>query len=65
MVKKIGQTKVTRNFQITINEDARKFFMVSPGDYVIFVWDEETHKVYIQVADIVPRETEKSALPPS
>ena len=52
-LEEIGSSKITRRFQITIPEEARKELRVEEGDFVVFLRDKKTRKISIRPAELV------------
>lgn len=50
MTKKIGESKITRNGQITLSKPLRKELKIDEGDYVIFL--KESRGVRLVPAEI-------------
>ena len=45
MAKIIGSSKITKRYQVTISDEARKILKISVGDTLAFV--EENGKVFV------------------
>lgn len=55
MVQRLGESKITKTFQITMPKKARELLKVSRGDFVIFYLNEKTRKIFIKSAELVPK----------
>lgn len=53
MTEKIGESKVTRNGQITLNKPLREELNINEGDYVIFI--KEGKKIHLVLGEIKPK----------
>lgn len=55
MKQKLGDSRVTKNFQITIPPEARELLKVRPKEFVEFYVNRETKKILIQRAVLVTK----------
>lgn len=55
MSEKLGESKVTSRFQVTLPQKAREILELKKGDYVIFYYDKKAKLVYLRAAKLVEK----------
>jgi AbrB family looped-hinge helix DNA binding protein len=53
--KRLGESKVTRRFQVTLPRKARESLDIREGDFVVFYLDEGSKTIHLKVAKLVEK----------
>jgi len=53
--ERLGESKVTRRFQVTLPMKARETFDIKKGDFVVFYLNKKSMTIYLKPAKLVEK----------
>ena len=53
--ERLGQSKITRRYQITLPPNVRQILGISEGEYIVFYIDKNSQMVYLRAAKLVEK----------
>jgi AbrB family looped-hinge helix DNA binding protein len=53
--ERLGESKVTRRFQVTLPSKAREILDIKEGDFVVFYLNKKSEAIFLKAAKLVEK----------